>query len=61
LLAWPVHDRRSAPSGLTRGRLTTDHPPNKKNGGGADVLPLFCWSMIRKSGHRFSDKIMLKS
>jgi hypothetical protein len=33
----------------------------QENGGGADVLPLFCWSMIRKSGYRFSEKIMLKS
>jgi hypothetical protein len=42
LLAWPVHDLAETPSGLTRGRFATDHPPNKKNGGGADVLPLFC-------------------
>jgi hypothetical protein len=41
-LAWPVHDRGKTPSGLTWGRFATDHPPNKKNGGGADVLPLFC-------------------
>jgi hypothetical protein len=27
---------------LTRGQFATDHPPNKKNGGGADVLPLVC-------------------
>jgi hypothetical protein len=27
--------------GLDPGQSTTDHPPNKKNGGGADVLPLF--------------------
>jgi len=34
--------RATLPSGLTRGPFATDHPPNKKNGGGADVLPLFC-------------------
>jgi hypothetical protein len=32
-----------------------------KMGGGASVLPLFCWCMIRKSGYRFSEKIMLRS
>jgi hypothetical protein len=41
-LARLVHDLANAHPGLTRGRFTTDHPPNKKNGGGADVLPLFC-------------------
>jgi hypothetical protein len=41
-LAWPVHDVANLPSGLTRRQFATDHPPNKKNGGGADVLPLFC-------------------
>jgi hypothetical protein len=37
-----VHDVANPPSGLTQGRFATDHPPNNKNGGGADVLPLFC-------------------
>jgi hypothetical protein len=33
---------RTPPLGLTREQFAADHPPNKKNGGGADVLPLFC-------------------
>jgi hypothetical protein len=41
-LAWPVHDLAHVALGLDRGQFAKDHPPNKKNGGGADVLPLFC-------------------